>query len=286
MLKAVTGLVGLLMGAQAAVAQSAYPIVFEDSRTLASLGVTLQTHIGEPVPAFSNKCHYYGDGGGLISLSDEFVAPYLARGFSVPSICLAVISAIRFDPETGHPLATFVLADVDSIEKYGFDPFSMSGEYGLELPACFANGRPLSDCNFQHDPKTGKLLNAQTRKNIEGLAAATDNVSRDAIASGMFDRECADGGPVFPDCRTDFYPDEPDYEIIKGYRGREEPRGLNWPVAFIDVSDEFPAGYGYPIFADGAAGPSADLDAAKIAVDPKRRASKAIMESLIVKLKQ
>lgn len=285
--KILAGLIGVALGAQAAMAQSAYPIVFGDSNALADIGIQMSSFVGgDDVPQFSNKCHYYGDGGGLITLSDAFAAPYLARGFSVPSICLAMYGGIRFDPDTGERLATFVVADLKSIEQYGFDQFSMTDEVGLELPSCFANGRPLTDCNFQYDPMTGAALTDQVRRNVRGLGVATDAAASAAIASGVFNRECANGGPIFPDCRTDFYPDEPDNEFIKGFRGREEPQGLQWPVAFIDVSDEFPAGYGYPIFASGEAGPSADLDAAKIAVDPKRRASKAIIESLIVKLKQ
>lgn len=286
MLRIVSGLVCGLIWAQAALAQSAYPLVFGDTRLLAGLGVTMRSYVGEELPAFDNKCHYYGDGGGLISLSDEFVAPYKARGFSVPAVCLAMYAGIRFDPDTGRRLATFVLADLDSIDRYGFDQFSMTDEFGLELPDCFANGRPLTDCNFQYDPMTGAALTDQVRSNVRGLGATTEAIARQAINSGMFDKECASGGPTFPDCRTDFYPDEPDNEIIKGYRGREEPQGLSWPVTFLDVTDEFPGGFGYAIFASGEAGPSADLDAEKIAVDPKRRASKAIMESLIVKLKQ
>ena len=222
----------------------------------------------------------------LITLSDDFVAPYLTRGFSVPAICLGMYAGIRFDPDSGRRLASFVVADVKSIEAYGFDPFSMTGEVGLEVPACFAAGRPLTDCNWQFDPRNGTRLNDQTRQNIRRLGQATDQIAREAIASGVFDRECATGGPTFPDCRVDFYPDEPDNIYIKGYRGREEPQGLTWPVTFLDVAADFPAGYGYAIFASGEAGPSADLGGDKIAVDPKRRASQAVIESLIIKLKQ
>lgn len=290
MLKLIPGLIGAMLTmllAQTALAQTAFPIVFGDSRDLAKLGVQMRSHVGgDDVPQFANKCHYYGDGGPLITLSDDFAAPYLAQGFSVPSMCMAIYAGVRFDPTTGRRLATFMVADLNAIEQYGFDPFVMTDEMGLELPACFANGRPLTDCDFQYDPKTGAALNDQVRANIRGLGAATDDIARKAIASGVFDTECGTGGAVFPDCRTDIYPDEPDYVFIKGFRGREEPRGLTWPVTFLDVSDEFPAGYGYAIFASGEAGPSADLDAEKIALDPKRRASQAIIESLVIKLKQ
>jgi hypothetical protein len=132
----------------------------------------------------------------------------------------------------------------------------------------------------------GRALNEQVRKNVRGLGEATIGIARAAIKSGVFDKVCAQAGPAFPDCRTDFIADEPDNGITKGYRGREEPRGLIWPVGFLDISDEFPTGFGYAIFASGEAGPSADLDAEKIAVDPKRRASQSVIESLIVKLKQ
>ncbi|MGB0410535.1 MAG: hypothetical protein ACPGFA_03010 [Pikeienuella sp.] len=277
----------VLLTVQVAVAQAVYPVVFGDNRVLAELGIQMRSHVGGvEVPQFDNKCHYYGDGGPLITLSDDFVAPYLAKGFSVPSLCMGVYAGVRFDPDTGRRLATFMVADLDAIDQYGFDPFAITEEFGLEIPTCFASGRPLTDCDFKFDPKTGAALNEQVRQNVRGLGNATDAIATKAIRAGQFAKECATGGPVFPNCRTDFYPDEPDNEFVKGFRGREEPQGLNWPVTFLDVSDEFPAGYGYAIFASGEAGPSAELDAEKIAVDPKRRASKAIMESLIVKLKQ
>lgn len=287
MFRVISGLVVSFIASQAALAQDAFPVVFGDSGDLAKIGVQMRSHVGgDDVPQFPNKCYYIGDGGPLVTVSDGFAAPYLAKGFSVPSMCMAMYSGIRFDPDTGRRLATFVVADLQAIEQYGFDPFSITDEFGLELPDCFANGRPLSDCNFQYDPKTGAALNDQVRANIRGLAAATDEGARKAIASGVFDKECDIDGAVFPDCRSDIYPDEPDNIFIKGFRGREEPSGMRWPVTFMDVDDEFPAGYGYAIFASGEAGPSADLDAEKIAVDPKRRASQAIIESLVIKLKQ
>jgi hypothetical protein len=115
--------------------------VFGENRALAKLGIQMHSYVGgEELPAFRNKCHYFGDGGFLMSLSDEFAAPYLARGFSVPSMCMAMYGGIRFDPTTGWRLATFMVADVKSIEQYGPDPFYMTSELGLELPDCFANG--------------------------------------------------------------------------------------------------------------------------------------------------
>ena len=51
-------LAALVIVAQPAAAQTAYPIVFEDNRDLAKVGVQMNSYInGVEVPQFPNKCH-------------------------------------------------------------------------------------------------------------------------------------------------------------------------------------------------------------------------------------
>ena len=282
------------LAAGAAQAQQSYPIVFGDKALLRELGVTLKDVGPQPdVPAFADKCHYYGDGGDALSLAPEFVAMYRDKGFSVASLCLGMLSGIRFHPETGVRLATFLVADLEMIASadpemmalYGPDPMAMSRELPLEIPDCFSGGRPLADCELRHDPETGASLSEPARQSLAALAAQADTVGGDAVASGRFARSCAPGEAPDAGCRIDLYPDTPDYIYIKGRRAREIYAGsVGWPVTFFDISDEFPAGFGYALFADGAAGPSASLGAEKIALDPKRRASRAVIEGLKIKL--
>lgn len=271
-----------------------YPVVFGDKALLREVGVTIQdVGPGPDVPQFADKCFYYGDGGDAVTVSPELVAAYRAKGFSVGSLCLGILSGVRFDPATGARLATFVVADLEmmkdmaaEIEQYGVDPFMMSRELTLEVPACFAGGRPMTDCDWRHEPMTGKPLNEDGLRFVRELAAAADRVGREAVASGRYDRICGDGEWPDQGCRVDTYPDTPDNEYIKGRRGRELYGGeAPWPVSFFDISPEYPEGFGYALFADGAAGPSAEMGAEKIALDPKKRASMAIIEGLKIKLK-
>ena len=279
------GLGAAMIMATTAVAQE-FPVVFEDKAMLRELGVTLADVGPQPdVEPFAEKCFYYGDGGHSVSLSPELIARFTRNGFSVGAICLGILSGIRYHPTTGERLATFMVADVEAIRAYGPDPFAMSEELPLELPACYAGARPLSDCDWRFDPKTGAALSEDVRTSIRNLGLAADAAGEQAVASGVFNKTCPPdsfGG----DCRIDKFPGGGDFIYIEGRRAPERVANQpHWPVGMFDISSEYPAGFGYALFTDGAAGPSAQIDADKIALDPKKRASMAIIESLKVKLK-
>lgn len=279
--------VAAALAATSASAQE-FPVVFEDKAMLRELGVTLADIGPQPdVKPFAEKCYYYGDGGYSLSVSADLAAAYQAKGFSIGALCLGMVSGIRFHPTTGARLATFIVADVEAIRQYGPDPFAMSGEITLEVPVCFAGGKPMNDCDWRFDPMNGDALNDNGRGFVAKLAKQAEAAGAAAVASGRFDQICAGGADGFSDpCRIDKYPDTPENEYIKGRRAREGVQtAYDWPISFFDISPEFPGGYGYAIFADGAAGPSAQIDADKIALDPKKRASMAIIEGLKLKLK-
>ena len=82
--------------------KSPYPIVINDLKVLRPAGLTL-TQRGEfkdNFPHLKHRCYSYGDGGYLISVDDDFLRRHEARGFTLNSLCMALISGIRFDPES------------------------------------------------------------------------------------------------------------------------------------------------------------------------------------------
>ena len=73
------------------------------------IGLAMGDEADRP-PAFPHVC--YGYGGVAVyhlSVSQVFLARYLGRGFTRESLCLALVSGVRFDPDTGRRLPTYVV---------------------------------------------------------------------------------------------------------------------------------------------------------------------------------
>src|SRR5271166_5675991 len=136
-----------LLWASGAAARSPYPIVFDSVQQLKRYGLAL-IGIGTEDKSlhFHTRCYYYGDGGWDLSISDELLSFYKSQGFSRRSACLALISGIRFNPETGQRLATYILVDRKLLKPKANEPSALSDELPLSLPKCFAGGTPYSDC--------------------------------------------------------------------------------------------------------------------------------------------
>jgi hypothetical protein len=96
---------------------------------------------------FPNSCQSVGN--TRLSVSDELLAHFKARGFTLESVCLGFSSHMRFDPETGRQLP---LALVPEIRADGFD-----NEFPLNVPLCFRNGVSHLECDFKFDTWGGKL---------------------------------------------------------------------------------------------------------------------------------
>jgi hypothetical protein len=126
----------------------AYPIVFNSTAELEELGLSLDWPPSEidtelKAPRFPNGCYLYRgqDRDHVVSVSDDFLAVYRAIGFSRESLCMALVSEARFDPETGERLPTFVLRDDDVLDRHldELNPDAMTPEV-LEnyVPSQFA----------------------------------------------------------------------------------------------------------------------------------------------------
>jgi hypothetical protein len=83
--------------------------------------------------ALPNSCAKAGNPS--LSLSNEIVAHFRSRGFSLASLCLGLSSIVNFDMETGRQL-----------------PLAIGGGFQgpLNLPDCFRDGAPLHDCTQRY----------------------------------------------------------------------------------------------------------------------------------------
>jgi hypothetical protein len=273
-----------------AVAQSQYPLVFDSVNELKRYGLAL-TGIGSSKESdhFRNRCYFYGDGGWYISISDALLNIYKAQGFSRRSACLALVSGIRFNPETGKRLATYVLVDREMLkrplfgEEDNFDTGTASDELPLSLPKCFSRGLPYSDCAWNYDPMSGKKLAANATAENPNMWAdcRRDSRTREFCETRWTAKEAGSRIEQFlgnPKTRCE----SAELVISCIFEGRTDPAPSNEikleqsmifyhsRATLYDHSPEFPKGYGYALFASGEAGPGVDAEAVKAALNGKK----------------
>jgi hypothetical protein len=89
------------------------------------------------VQRLTNSCAVTGN--SELSISDDMLSAFKARGFSLESVCLGLISSFNFDPDTGRAVPFAVLGKGEPLP--------------LNLPDCFKRGLPLLDCKwtYYHD---------------------------------------------------------------------------------------------------------------------------------------
>jgi hypothetical protein len=252
----VFGSIGLPYGVQAA----DYPVIFTSSAELRKLGIAVA--FGDSPAPFNNKCYYYGDGGYLISMSDEFLSRFLSRGFTLQSACLGLISETHYDPESGRRLATYMIVDREMIKQRSDEPGAATEELPLELPACFKSANPYTDCAFRYGRKTGKKLSSGETAAYRMLGAAIDAILAKEAKGKSANEEFLGGSK--------------EEEPVAGYRkfaGQGIPDGQQLDeklqryssLSIWIRSSGLPRGFGYALDADGTAGPSlsaAAMDAA------------------------
>ena len=261
-------LTGLLISA-APLQADEYPVVFKSATAVRELGVSVQ--FLSSVRPYNNKCYAYGEGSYLVSISDAFLAQFRPKGFTVQSVYLGLVSETRYDPETGRRLPTYIITDekliASDLRQYGEIATigAVTEELPLDLPDCFRNGTPYSDCKFRYGRKTGKVLSAAETDIYAQLGAALDK----RIRALMGARGSKSG--------NEFYGDDGDF--AKGFRkiadylyadliGEVDERLLRYSSAsFWARSASFPRGYGYALDADGGAAPSVNAATLKTVTD-------------------
>lgn len=237
-----------------------FPLVITRAADLDRLGISLPDKGAGSDVTYPNNCYYYGDGGYGLAMSKEFLARFKARGFSRRSLCMAIVSGIRFDPESGRRLPTFISADVKRLKEQGkyAEAGVLTEELPLDVPDCFKGGLPYSDCDMNYDLMTGKRLSPKERERWREIGLKIEQ----ALAS----REVRDNFRYLEDSRG------PGATIYVGFQWglAGEPS-----VSFWDYAEVFPKGFGYALFADGAAGPSPSDSAVKIALEDRQRSTRA-----------
>ena len=307
-------LAGLLPSSRAdAQGQAPYPILLTSPRQLHDIGLGVEVHHDERetyAPAFPNRCYNYGRGHTvfLMSFSDAFFERWRKQGFSKESLCLALVSLARFDPETGKRLPTFVLRDDEGLaevmklpelagrklsqaeldevrETFGL----VTDELPLAVPPCFRNGTPYLDCNWRFGLTTGVPVRPQTAARWREFGTAWDRRITAALKRGKVATRAPEGKA--PELVAAGYLDIAGYWAMQPiYEG--EPEGdqlteamwrewsqLTWTV----VSPNLPRGYGYALNATGDRGPAISIAAlraisgtpppAQISIELLRRAA-------------
>ena len=137
---------------------------------LAAQGIALARSRVRPFP---NSCRSAGN--ARLTISDQLLERFRARGFTLESVCLGLSSRVRFDPESGRQLP---LAAVDE------------QEVPLNLPNCFRNGVADLECNARVDTWWGSTLKRNEQAESREFANRFDAMVRQHIArnrvSGVF----------------------------------------------------------------------------------------------------
>ena len=261
-----------------------FPLVIKKDELASRLGISLDPDvvlIGSGIENYA-RCYFYGEDGIKLSFSEPYLLRHRRRGFTLQSLCMAMVSGVKFDPDTGERLPTFVAGDYADIRRRrdaGETDFRdlMSVEMPIDPPVCFASGVPLSGCKMYYDPWSGaRLSDEETERHIQ-VGLLLDKLMRERIDRGDF---CQLGMQDLTTCnQVEYWGGSPDLphpvlnpdqlEKARGYLAPEGFEILNLPVleilgdkdppdpairriknsrvTFYDVSPALPNGFGYAL---------------------------------------
>ena len=131
---------------------------------------------------FPNSCAHAGSPD--MSLSNEIVAHFKARGFTLTSLCLGLSSNVRFDPQSRRQLPVAFLPDLPNGHSGHFQP-----EIPLNLPDCFKRALSFADCgsNYDYFSGTPKRDNApDIRREQQRDTLYLNFMRQHQISSGVF----------------------------------------------------------------------------------------------------
>jgi hypothetical protein len=145
---------------------------------LTAYGISVR---GSRLPPFPNSCGPAGN--PRLSVSDRLLQRFLARGFTLESVCLGLSSQMRFDPESGRQLP---LAFVPELRVENRD----DQEFRLDLPSCFRGGVSDLECNVRFDKWWGNAFDQRDVASHRESARSFDAMVRQHIrrnrVSGVF----------------------------------------------------------------------------------------------------
>jgi hypothetical protein len=139
------------------------PLISMTGQQLRSLGIALRSAGVQPLP---NSCAPAGSTG--LSVSNEMLTAFRARGFTIESLCLGLASDFHFDPDSGKPM-----------------PFASLPEslVPLNLPNCFRRAVPFLDCNWSWEHFWGVKNDERERASLRGVGQTIDAIARNHINS-------------------------------------------------------------------------------------------------------
>jgi hypothetical protein len=270
------------LNAASATTASNFPLIFYPLGAEAQAGLVHEVWTGKK--HFETGCYHFGEGGAVnISISAELLAFYVQQGFSRRSLCMALISGIRFDPETGRRLATYVVIyDLKELRNHPDDVGNLSPELPLAIPSCFARALPYSDCTWNFDAVTGKRLSDTLTRRFKAFGRKLEDAIS-AFKNGPHEAPrdfCEEGDPSFR-------PGEKAQRLCSYYMEGATPY-LIWlqddaqlqaiskeysvSPYYVDLSEEFPEGFGYGlIYYDTGLGSSVPVDVTKAALAGAKR---------------
>jgi len=151
------------------------------------------------LPRLPNTCFYVGDGHIGMELTDQTLTSYTKLGFNINNLCMVLTSGqIRFNPETGERLPTYVIADdIKDMKGPGKPGTALSDEYLFIAPECFSKGNTVVQpdqfsaemkpvgCKVNYHPWSGRKLGPEeveffTREARLGAAGDAGDVLEDS----------------------------------------------------------------------------------------------------------
>ncbi len=278
---------------------SQFPVVFTDQAVLAKTGVVIVGYgrDGTSIQHTANKCYQRAAGLYDISVTNTFLARQRARGFSLQSLCMALHSGIRFDPDTGNRLPTFIVRDPESLDDPDPPNSAMTNEIPLTVPRCFAKGTPLTDCAMRFDPLSGQPLGNTSRSALRAFGQQIERFMTQELAQGRYQEPCSaipENCSGTEDCekwqeRQRFCVNT---IVNDGWMRPENvslqpqpPRPVDI-VRMIDVSDAFPRGFGYALYQPKSGGaPDPSKETLRRSTQRERYQTEASVKILVATLR-
>jgi hypothetical protein len=150
---------------------------------------------------------------------------------------------------------------------------------------------------MRYDLVSGAQLGEQTSRYLKKVGNHVEKEIENLIKSGKYTKDCSCNEKRLDQnerCRLEKHCGE----YTSGRLAREiyyfdhesiPPSEANVPyvyISFVDISPSLPRGFGYALFAEGGAGPSASPESVKLVLEGKHRATEQKIKTIVKKLKK
>ena len=185
-----------------------YPIVFREAKALRdAFGLQYIDLVDDPGAAVANPlvCNFKVLAHtSEIHMTPAFFERYKKAKIPLRQLCMVLLSGqVRFNPETGERLPTFVVLS-EQVDEKGEKSFLASDELPLMVPECFGKGkmsRPQSfvsqmepvGCTVNYHPWSGRKLSTTerdvfTRRLILMTSSESGEMQEDSLNLARDDR--------------------------------------------------------------------------------------------------